>query len=270
MTAAGHLTHGWEPGLPAGDSLLRRFVLANADRNAFMAECAGGREQRWDDLAIADPASPILFDNAAVLLQPPEYTDLGDAVARTLKFFPPERHFIFVSVWPTADLSRAGLELMGHPPLMFRPPGGPVPVQPPAELVIRRVIDRETLAEFVRTLVEGYPMPGAAGTVLTDPRVLAGPIALFTGYVDGVPVATAGARTGHGIVDVEWVATLPQHRGRGYGAALTWAATTASPEDPALLIASDDGQPVYERLGFVRLQRLTLWHRPPATGTGAR
>ena len=77
-----HLTHGWEPDLPADDSLLRRFVLANAERNAFVASSARGRAQRWDDLAAADPASPVLFDNAAVLLQPPAYTSVDDAVER--------------------------------------------------------------------------------------------------------------------------------------------------------------------------------------------
>jgi hypothetical protein len=31
---------------------------------------------------------------------------------------------------------------------------------------------------------------------------------------------------------------------------------------PAVLIASDDGQGVYESMGFVRLLRLTMWDRP--------
>lgn len=88
-------------------------------------------------------------------------------------------------------------------------------------------------------------------------------ITLFVGYLDGRPVATAGACTGHGVNAVEWVATHPSARGRGIGAALTWTASTVRPEAPAVLIASDDGQPVYARLGYVRLLRLTMWHRPP-------
>ncbi len=89
-------------------------------------------------------------------------------------------------------------------------------------------------------------------------------IRLFVGDVDGVPVATSGARIGHGVNDVEWVSTRAGHRRRGIGAALTWAATLADPQLPAVLIASDDGQGVYEAMGFTRLLRLTMWHRPPA------
>jgi hypothetical protein len=65
--------------------------------------------------------------------------------------------------------------------------------------------------------------------------------------------------------DVEWVSTRSQHRRWGIGQALTWAATLAAPELPAVLIASDDGQGVYESMGFVRLLRLIMWHRPPTS-----
>ncbi|MEU7898258.1 GNAT family N-acetyltransferase [Nonomuraea sp. NPDC049152] len=257
-----HLTHGWEPDLDAGDSLVRRFVLANADRNAFVAACAGGRAERWEDLAVADPASQVLFDNAAVLLRPPAYIDLADTLRRLLAFYPPERHFVFLSVWPTPDLSGEGLELMGHPPLMLRPPGGTRPAVPET-LRIVPVADRLGLDDFVGTLVEAYPMPEAKGTIFGDVRVLRGPVKLFVGYVGDQPVATSGARLGHGIVDVEWVSTLPAYRGRGIGTALTWAATAVEPDQPAMLIASDEGRPVYEAMGYLRLMRLTMWHRPP-------
>ena len=260
--AEEHLTHGWEPELDPGDSLLRQYLLASADRNDFIAGVAGGRHERWLDLAVSDPASPVLFDNAAVLLQPPPYIDLADAVRRMLAFYPPHRHFVFLSAWPTPDLADAGLQLMGHPPLMLRPAGGDAPPLPRG-LNISPVADQRTLDDFVRTLVEAYPMPDAADSVLADESLLNGPVRLFVGYVGGQPVATSGARLGHGIVDVEWVSTLHSHRGRGIGAALTWAATLASPGDPAMLISSDDGQPVYERMGYLRLTRLTMWHRPP-------
>jgi hypothetical protein len=258
-----HLTDGWEPDLDAEDSLLRRFVLANADRNAFVASCSGGRSARWHDLAVADPASPILFDNAAVLLRPPPYVDLPDVLRRLTDFYPPERHFVLLSAWPTPDLSGAGLRLMGHPPFMCRPPGG-MPPPPPEGLRIVPVAGGDALDDFVATLVEAYPMPQAEGTVLGDVRVLQGPVRLFVGYADSRPVATSGARLGHGIVDVEWVSTLPSHRGRGFGRALTWAATLTDPAAPATLIATDEGRPVYQAMGYIPLMRLTMWHRPPA------
>lgn len=260
---SGHLTHGWEHDLPSDDSLLRRFVLANADRAAAMAKLAGGQSLRTEAIALADPESPVFFDNAAVLLQPPEYIDLPAALSAMQNFYPPDRHFVLLSAFPTPDLTSYGLELMGHPPFMFRPAGGKAPPLP-AGLAVREVSDATALADFVSTLIDGYPMPGAEGTTLADSRVLGGDIRLFVGYVDDRPVATAGARVGHGVNDVEWVATRLEHRRHGYGAALTWAATLADPELPAVLIASDEGQPVYEAMGYIRLERLTMWHRTPA------
>jgi hypothetical protein len=44
---------------------------------------------------------------------------------------------------------------------------------------------------------------------------------------------------------------------------VTWAATLVDPALPAVLIASDDGQGVYRAMGYIRVQRLTMWHRPP-------
>jgi len=58
------------------------------------------------------------------------------------------------------------------------------------------------------------------------------------------------------------VGQLPaRHRGKGYGAAVTEAAATAVPEEPAVLLASDDGRHVYERTGFLAVDRWTLWTR---------
>jgi len=61
---------------------------------------------------------------------------------------------------------------------------------------------------------------------------------------------------------VEYVAALPAARGRGAGSAVTWAATLADPDLPAVLVASDDGRPVYESMGYVALERWTAWLRP--------
>jgi predicted GNAT family acetyltransferase len=76
-------------------------------------------------------------------------------------------------------------------------------------------------------------------------------------------VSVAGAAVNHGIVEVDWVATLPQARGRGYGAALTMAAAGIAPGLPALLLASDAGRPVYQHLGFIDLLRTTMWEVQP-------
>jgi predicted GNAT family acetyltransferase len=67
------------------------------------------------------------------------------------------------------------------------------------------------------------------------------------------------AFTSRDLIAVENVATLPEARGKGYGYALTAAATLSAPALPAALIASDDGRRVYGRLGFLSISRFTLW-----------
>ncbi|WP_019876785.1 GNAT family N-acetyltransferase [Sporichthya polymorpha] len=257
-----HLAHGWEAAAPDERSVLRSFVLSTADTTAWVTERVGGRVGRWDDLAAADPASPIFFDNFAVLLAPPAYGDLDDVLARLTAFYPPDRHFALLSVWPTPDLTADGFALMGHPPFMVRAAGG---VRPPVPdgLTIVEATDAATLADALTVLGEGFGFP-ADGSPAGDPRVLGGPVRVWVGYADGRAVSTAAARLGHGIVDVEAVATLPDCQGRGYGEALTWEATLADSSLPAVLYSSDAGRAIYERMGYLPLFRLTLWHRPPA------
>jgi predicted GNAT family acetyltransferase len=80
--------------------------------------------------------------------------------------------------------------------------------------------------------------------------------------VDGEPAAVAAAHQHAGVTIVEYVATLPAARGRGAATAVTWAATLANPAQPAVLLASDEGRPVYEHMGYVAVERWTVWLRP--------
>lgn len=262
------LTTGWEPATSIDDTLLRRFVYAFASRLEAMADARGGRRQRTDAAAFADPGSAFVFDNAVTLLQPPIGDAIDEVVDTGSRFFPDESTWVLVSPWPTPDLSGHGLELVGHPPFMARlgpPPRAPAP--PPA-LRVHEVTAASNLEDFDRVLVEGYPMPPAGAIV--DPRLLGGQVRLWTGYEEqpgggARPVAVSGANVAHGVVEVEWVAVLPEARGRGYGRAITEVAASCAPGLPAVLLASDDGRPVYERMGFVALQRFTLWWRPAPT-----
>jgi len=78
MTApSAALTTGWEADLPIADTVLRRFVFAHADRLCRLAACTGGRTESWAGARLVDLASPVPFDNAAVLLRPPTAVDLA-------------------------------------------------------------------------------------------------------------------------------------------------------------------------------------------------
>jgi GNAT superfamily N-acetyltransferase len=254
------LTDGWEPTAPVSDTLVRRFVFAYADRTAAMAASLGGRAERDDWAAYADLGSPVRYDNAVVLLRPPTVDGLTQTVRLAHSFYPPARSWVLLSVWPLPDLSGSGLALEGHPPLMVRAPGPYSSRVTPPGLRIEPVRTDAQRAAFEQVLIDGFPLvpgsrvaSGAVGDVLT----------LFVGHVDGQPVSVAGAAVNHGLIEVDWVATLPAHRGRGYGRALTAAALGVAPELPAVLISSDPGRPLYEQMGFVSLLRTTMWARTP-------
>jgi hypothetical protein len=257
-----HLTTGWEPDLPAGDTLVRRAVLAHA---SWPVRVAGGAGRPWRSGAqwaggwIGDRGA---LTNPVVLLAPltqPEETlrDIG-------ALFPPPVPYLLISAWPTPDLRPHGLALLGHPPLMVRFPS-PRPDVPRMQADVREVTDADELAVAERVLVEGYPMPELEPLKpgdLLGPSLLQPDTRVWLAWVDGQPVAVAAAHQQAGVTLVEYVATLSAARGRGAGAAVIWAATVADPAAPAVLIASDDGRPVYERLGYIAVERWTVWLRP--------
>lgn len=259
-----HLTTGWEPDTPATDTLVRSALLAHASWPVHVAAALGHPHRTTDRWAAGRIADRGALSNPALLLQP--LTDPTGVLDELAAVFPPPVPFVLLSPWPTPDLTDRGLVLLGHPPLMVRLPAAAQPPQPPGVDVVE-VDDEKRLAVAERVLVEGYPMPDLqpldAGDLLA-PALLSPVTRVWVGYVDGEPAATAVAHLGAAATLVEYVATLPVARGRGAGAAVTWAATLADPARPAVLLASDDGRPVYERMGYFAVERWTAWLRPGA------
>ncbi len=253
------LATGWEPDLPAEDSLVRQAVLVHAAWATALPRCAG---RPWRDTAAWAGGATTdlgLFSNWVVLKQP---VDPRGLLGEVHDVIPDGVPYLFVSPWPTPDLRPFGLGLAGHPPLMARLPATAEP--PDTDLEIRRVGTADELADAERVLVEGYPLPELQpwrrGTLL-DPSLL-GTVTVWVGYDGDTPLATATAYHDGGVNLVENVAVMPAARGRGAGAAIVHAATVLEPDAPAVLIASDDGQPVYERLCYLRIERWTVWVRP--------
>lgn len=93
--------------------------------------------------------------------------------------------------------------------------------------------------------------------LLDDPRV-----AVSIGQVEDQPVTTAlGVMTGESVCLFN-VATPPELRGRGYGAAVTAHAAAEGLRRGARLVvlqSSDAGFPVYRRLGFETVVDYQLW-----------
>jgi GNAT superfamily N-acetyltransferase len=168
------------------------------------------------------------------------------------------------SAWPPPDLAPFGWEQAGTPPLLRLPPGVALPPAPP-ELRVERVRDAAGARAWEAVAVRGYPFaecePVAPGA-LVDERVLRDPrLRLWVGWVGDLPVCASAAFVAAGLSAVTMVVTVPAMRGRGYGAAISATAAESEPGLPALLTASDLGAPGYERLGFRRVGRFSVWSR---------
>ena len=245
------LLDGWEDTTPSADTLTLAAVRAMAERATLWASAAGGRVRTEAGLVLADACSPCPFLNVATATRP---LDVDTAAAVTEFFGGP---FMLVTPHPTPDLRPSGLALMGHPPFMVRPVGGVAPPPPPG-VTVTELHDAAELDVFDRTLAAGYPVPASPA----PPPLLGGATRFWLARADGEPAATAVSHTAHRVTDVEAVATLPEHRGRGIGAAVTWAATLADPAQPAVLVASDAGVGVYRAMGYLPVARWTIWFRP--------
>jgi GNAT superfamily N-acetyltransferase len=249
---------------PPGDNLCNDYAQGLADGFGALAEARGDRVERDDTAVLTDGGSASLFGNVAVIRRPVDESAWPTLAARMLAFYngQPGGSFLVFSAWPTPDLRQLDFGRVGHPPLMFRPPG-PVPHEPIDDFEIRPVTDAATARDWEDALVHGYPEPALQpfepGCFLPE-RALAAPRwRHWVGYLAGETVGTASAIVGDHHVDVEFISTLESARGRGIGRALTAAAVLAAPDVPAMLISSDPGRTVYERLGFIPLLRFTLW-----------
>ncbi|WP_426573864.1 GNAT family N-acetyltransferase [Aquihabitans sp. McL0605] len=243
-------------------TLTDRALAASADRVVHAARRMGRPHVADPDLAVAWQAERGVFTNMALVLAEPDSWE--EVLGRVDQVVPADRPVSLVAATAVPDLTSRGWVLVGHPPLMVRPPGGAGP-EVPSELTIEGVYGDRSLGEFEQALAQHFPEPGLLpyrwGS-LHDGRVLGGPTQFLIGRVAGRAVATASSHVAEGVNLVEMVTTDPAVRGRGYGAALTASAMTADPDLPAALIASDLGRGVYERLGFIAVSRWTFWHRP--------
>jgi predicted acetyltransferase len=90
---------------------------------------------------------------------------------------------------------------------------------------------------------------------------------LVVGWIDATPVSCAMVVVTGATAGIYNVATPPEHRRRGYGAAVTWAAIEEGRRsgcDHAALQASELGAPVYRSMGFVDVGRYVQLEGPPA------
>lgn len=268
-----YLDPGYDDQTPDGDNLLLDFGRAERQLwtswGASVGASIGGEEAAgatW-----VDSGSGSVFGNPVIWSRPVEAEGVAHLVRRQAEFFAarPGGPYLLYSLFPTPNLRRLGLDPVGHPPCMVRFPGLADAARPiPDGLTVQQAQTLEHLDHFEQVLLEAYPVPDLLPWrrgAFVGPSLLDHPAwNVFVGYHRGLPVATAASYATDHVVDVTLVTCRPQYRGRGFGGAVTEAAVDVDPSKPAMLIASDDGQPVYRSMGFRPITRFTLWigHRP--------
>jgi ribosomal protein S18 acetylase RimI-like enzyme len=136
-----------------------------------------------------------------------------------------------------------------------------------ADQEIRVVDDVAGIRDHVVAVAAGFGFPEEiAGQVVTQALLGRPGIRVYVGYVDGRPVTTGlGFRTGS-TMGVYNIATVPSHRRRGYGEAMTRRILGDGVADGctvAILQSSDMGRPIYERLGFRSVVEYVAYADPP-------
>jgi GNAT superfamily N-acetyltransferase len=155
---------------------------------------------------------------------------------------------------------------------------------PAADVQVRRVVDEHGLHDwFAAPFARAASRHGESATdpvdedALLDDRyhrllipslavALDPDVALFTGYLDSQPVATAALYRIEGVAEIGGVFTARPFRRRGIGEALTWAALAegvARRCTAAALNASPAGAALYRRMGFLPACTFRVYDAPP-------
>jgi GNAT superfamily N-acetyltransferase len=211
------------------------------------------------DVAIVSCGLPVQMLNWG-FLKPP-YDDLDAAAEATRAHFAANALRFQLSFRADHRASVRGLEARGWQrmeptPVMTLAIPASTPA-PPAGLSVREVRTPGELVGFREGAFRGFGFPVRAAHIFINERILAVPrVRLYAGLVGDAVVATSIVVATGDVAGIYWVATLEEQRGRGFGAALTWAAVAGGRElgcAIAYLGASKLGRPVYARMGFAHL-----------------
>lgn len=247
----------------------------------YLKHYKDGRFREWNGVALTGSHLPGPGFNFAAVLRPhsPSFDELlpiardffavakdgwgvlveGDAghpmeaelIARGWAVAEDEPAFVLPDISRRAGNGRGvGGEPVGGSPHQTAPP--PVDSLP---LAIRRVTNEADMAAYIAVTMAAFQAPPEFAEMMLPSLAYAldPDQALFVGSVDGADVTAVGyARIGPTAL-VLGTATLDEHRGRGYGAAVVRAALEHGARNgctTASLRSGPKSVPLYERVGF--------------------
>ena len=173
----------------------------------------------------------------------------------------------------TARLEARGLTLDDESPGMAVDLHAAVLTAPlPAGATVVEVLDDNTLRRWIDVLCAASPLPNAVRELLHALHAEHGfnpnpELRFYLGMLDGTPVATSLLFVSSGVAGIYCVATLPQVRGRGLGAAMTVTPLCTAHEAGlaiGILQSSQMGYPIYRRLGFAEYCTFKFYFGSPA------
>ncbi len=144
-------------------------------------------------------------------------------------------------------------------------------VPSPAGLTVERVKDAGVAGEYAEVMRTGFEMPEFVTGAISEFLAVLGfaeesPFAHYVGRLEGEVVATASLSLSAGVAGIFNVATLPEARRRGFGAALTLTALRDARRRGyriCILQSSAMALGIYRRLGFEQYSTYSLY-----VGTG--
>ncbi len=208
----------------------------------------------------AAPAAPITADSTAAAIEPLLTCGAPAAV-------------LFTAPAPEAAhrrLTAAGFERHGGLPCMAADISTIPATTLPAGYTFERVNNAADRAAWGDVFARGYELPprcaaAFAGGITRDTRPDA-TVQYFWIKKDGEPVATSILFLESGLAGIYGVATIPTHRQRGLGAHATAEPLRIAHKlgyNVGILQASEQGHPVYRKLGFTDLGEVPLYVRMP-------
>ncbi len=213
--------------------------------------------------------APSPYHTLRAIILDPDAASMLDEIAAVLHARADVQRRLVEDSSGELDLSGYGFTPRFRMPVMAREPGtGPMSA-PPSEVEVVTVEDPPELAVAERVIVAVFP-PGGVGAQApgrSQPVDVLGIPGwrVWLGCRDGVPAGATYTYHDGTSLGVYQVGTLPEHRGNGVARALMTAVLAEYPDVPVMLTATDQGRPLYEKLGF-RTVSEALWWTPVHTG----